>query len=718
MISGYHRLAKTDEASPGRSRAGEGPPPHLRALDDVLRWRAADTAGLFAFAFLGDGENETGRLTYRELDRRARALAGQLQRYDCRGQRVLILLEPGLDFIAGLFACFYAGAIGVPVVPPDPVRLHRTLPRLKAIAGDADAGFVFADDTFAKCLDADLRRSLRAAPLVLEEALTADPHRWQPPQVGEHDPALLQYTSGSTGTPRGIVLSHSNMMHSLAAMFREDVPDAVGVTWLPPYHDFGLIGGVLLPVFAGREAVVMSPLAFVERPVRWLHALHRYRGTTSGSPNFGYELCVRKIAPEDCRHIDLSSWKIAVVGAEPVRADVLDRFAEKFAPCGFRRETFLPAYGLAEAVLNVTSGRWFDPPVVRAFSRRGLAENRAEPVPECDPAAWRLVGCGQPWSGQRVAIVDAQTNHEAAPGQVGEIWVQSPNVGLGYWNKPDETRAVFQAQLNGDGEFLRTGDLGFFDQGELFVVGRTKELVILNGRNYYPHDIERVVARSHPALRPDSGAAFACELDGAERLIVVQEARRTARISTAEVIAAIRRELAAEYLLAPHAIVLIAGGSVPRTNSGKIRRRACRDMFLAGELDVVAEWRSSLSVADAPRHAGFVAPRSPLEEEIARVWAEVLRVEAVGIHDNFFELGGNSLLAAELYTRLRYLLPADLSLARLFECPTVAALAALIYSEQVAEQPSPEIAALLTELEGMSETEAAARTNVDCPNVE
>jgi hypothetical protein len=413
----------------------------------------------------------------------------------------------------------------------------------------------------------------------------------------------------------------------------------------------------------------------------------------------------------ECRGLDLSSWKVAVSGAEPVRADVLDRFTEKFGPYGFRREAFLPAYGLAEAVLNVTSGRWFEPPVVRSYSRRALAENRVEAVDASDPSAWQLVGCGRPWAGQRVEIVDVQANHEAAPGQVGEIWVQSPNVGLGYWNRPDETRQTFTAQLNGhrNGAFLRTGDLGFIDDGELFVVGRIKELIILNGRNYYPHDIERVVARSHPALRADGGAAFACEINGVERLVIVHEVRRTSQLSTDEVLAAIRGAVTAEYLLAPHAIALIPVGSLPRTNSGKVCRRECCDLFLAGKLETVGKWRPPLD-GRASRREGFVPPRSPLEVTLAQAWSEVLRVEAVGAHDDFFELGGNSLLATELYTRLRDLLPADLSLARLFERPTVAGLAELIRTAQLAEHDGGHLAALLGQLEGMSEAEAQQRS--------
>ena len=525
--------------------------------------------------------------------------------------------------------------------------------------------------------------------------------------IEDDSPAVLQYTSGSTGTPRGVLLSHRNVLSSAAAMCREDVPDAVGVSWLPPHHDFGLIGGMLLPVYAGRETIFMPSAAFVQRPLRWLAAISRYRGTTSGAPNFAYELCSRKVRPQELDGLDLSSWRVAVVGAEQVRSGALAEFAAKFAPAGFRPEAFLPAYGLAEAVLNVTSGRWFDLRVERCFSRKLLAEGRVRPAADNAPDAWRLVGCGRAWSGQRVEIVDPSTLRRSPADAVGEIWVQSPNVALGYWNRPQESRATFDARTaDGDGPFLRTGDLGFFHEGELFVVGRIKELIIIRGRNYFPHDIEAAVARGHAALRPGGGAAFACEMGGTERVVIVHEVRRGPGFDPEQVIAAIRRELAAEFFLAPGAVVLIPGGALPRTNSGKIARAVCRDHFLRGQLPAVAQWRAaSLDQRDRSERP---MPQSPLELEIARHWREVLQVDSVALDDNFFELGGNSLSAVELYTRLRALLPPDYSLSQLFGEPTIAALCHLIRHHQAAEIDSS-LADVLAEIESISEEEAQRR---------
>lgn len=708
---------------PGIPIAGVSPSQAAAATDRAAHSIASDSVTLIdallrqqrvmpskiAFRFLADGENESGQLTYDELFRRAAAVAAGLQQRGVFGQRVLLVFDSGLEFVTALWGCLLAGATAVPAVPPDPLRLRRTLPRLQAIAADAlpAVALTLSGSERQVVLQAMGAVSRSLDVLTFDELTGHNSSSWGLPPVEDDSPAVLQYTSGSTGTPRGVLVSHRNVLSSVAAMCREDVPNAVGVSWLPPHHDFGLIGGMLLPVYAGRETIFMPSAAFVQRPLRWLAAISRYRGTTSGAPNFAYELCTRKVQTQELDGIDLSSWRVAVVGAEQVRSSVLAEFAAKFAAAGFRPETFLPAYGLAEAVLNVTSGRWFDLRVERCFSRKHLAEGRVCPAANDAPDAWRLVGCGRAWSGQRVEVVDPSTRSRCPADTVGEIWVQSDNVALGYWNRPHESRATFDARTaDGDGPFLRTGDLGFFFEDELFVVGRIKELIIIRGRNYYPHDIEAAVARSHAALRPGGGAAFACELGGAERVVLVHEVRRGPGFDPQQVIAAIRRELAAEFFLAPGAVVLIPGGALPRTNSGKIARAVCRTSFLNNELPVVAQWRAP-SLDPHDRRARPM-PQSPLEREIARHWREVLRVDSVALDDNFFELGGNSLSAVELYTRLRDLLPPDYSLAQLFGEPTIAALCNLIRHHQSGESQTA-LADVLAELESISEEEAQRR---------
>ncbi|HIQ21835.1 MAG TPA: hypothetical protein EYH34_11455 [Planctomycetes bacterium] len=693
--------------------APPGPPGHLTSLVDVARWRAMHQSDEPLYIYLKDGERESGQLTFGQLDRRARAIAAELQARGAVGERVLLLFPPGLEFNAAIFGCLYAGAVAVPAYPPDPLRLDRTLPRLKAILRDAQARLVFGTEELLRLVRGPLA-PLGAAEVVALEAMRHDrPSQWTPVDGGPDRLCLLQYTSGSTGNPRGVILTHRNLMHNLWTMHLQDSDGVVGVIWVPPYHDLGLIGGVFLPLYSGRRIVVIPPVAFLQQPVRWLRAISRYRVKTAGAPTFGYELCVRKFRPDGDGQLDLSSWSIAVVGAEPVRAEAIERFVRTFEPYGFHPETFMPAYGLAEAVLHVTGGQRGEGYVIRSFSGRALERHRVEEVPPDDSDARRLVGCGRPVPGERVVIVDPRSRRPVAPGGVGEIWVQSPSVAQGYWNRPRQTERIFRARLAGEanGHYLRTGDLGFFHEGQLFVAGRLKELIILGGRNFYPQDIELTVRNSHPALRSGSGAAFSCVMEGREQLVVVHECRGSSRFRLEDVVAKIRRELATEYLLTPYAILLIPGGTLPRTSSGKIRRRACRGMFLAGRLKVLIEWRAegwepALAGAadDSSPTARRVAPRTPLEEKIAAVWADVLGVDRVGVEDNFFQLGGHSLLVTQLYFRLSDLLPIDLPLERLLEQPTVAGLAKLILAARLEQDAA--LAERLQQLEAMSEVEA------------
>ncbi|MCS7304740.1 MAG: AMP-binding protein [Thermoguttaceae bacterium] len=680
------------------------PPGDLPTLGAVLRWRAQTTADAPAFTFLADGETLQTTWTYADLDLRARRIGGYLQCQGACGQRVALLFEGGPEFTACFYGCLYAGAIPVPVNPPDLIRLSRTLPRLEAVLEDAQSRWIIGPQAVVQAVAETFWQKAAEMYLVAWEGLASSNEQlWHPPKEVEKELAFLQYTSGSTGTPRGIMVSHQNLLASLAAMHREDLDSVVGVTWLPPYHDMGLIGGVLLPVYSGRWTIVIPTRAFVERPLRWLRAISHYRGTTSGGPNFGYELCIRKFRPEECQGLDLSCWKIAVVGAEPVWPETIERFIETFRPYGFRPEAFLPAYGLAEAVLNVTSGRWFEPVVIRSFLREGLEEGRVVPCEPTHPRARRLVGCGRPWSGHRVAIVDPKTCLEMPPDRIGEIWVRSPNVAQGYWNRPEETRQVFHARLadTQEGPFLRTGDLGFFYEGQLFFVGRLKELIVLRGRNYYPQDIEAVVAKAHPSLSGCQGAAFSIPGQQEERLVIVHEVRGSKRRDWQSILEAIRRELAAEFCFLPYAVVLIPAGRLPRTSSGKPRRQRCREMFLAGSLEVLAQWQAGRDAfAD---QVPYVAPRTPLEEAIAKAWAEVLSLPQVGIHDNFFALGGNSLLAMGLYMRLKELVPVDLPLERFFERPTVAGLAEVITETLLAQLPEKNKELLLEQIEDLPE---------------
>jgi amino acid adenylation domain-containing protein/non-ribosomal peptide synthase protein (TIGR01720 family) len=657
-------------------------------LGHLLQWRAAHQPKATAFVFLADGEDDEQCLTYAELDRQARAIAVELRRRGAQGERALLVYDAGLEYIAALYGCLYAGVVAVPVYPPDPYRVDRTLPRLQAIVADAGAAWVLSTDamlTWSAALFAELP-GLKA--IVATDRVAA---QQEPDDIalatGPDSTALLQYTSGSTGNPRGVMIGHDNLLANLARIEQMiGVPDAIAVSWLPAYHDLGLIGCTFLPVSSGRKLVFMSPLAFMQRPVRWWRAVSKYRATTTAAPNFAYELCLRKIAAADREELDLRCLRLALNGAEMVRAETIERFSEAFAPCGFRREMFYPCYGLAEATLMVTGPTISEPPVVRSFDAQALGRHQAVAVNDEQTPRRRLVGCGRCIPGQQIAIVDTDTRKRCDDRRVGEIWVAGPSVGQGYWNSPRETAKVFQARLAGsyEGPFLRTGDLGFLDDGELFVTGRVKDLMIFRGRNYYPQDIEQTVQKSHPSLKPDAGAAFSVEVDGQERLVVVHEVLRPRQLDIPAVFAAIRRAVAGEHDLPLESIALIAAGTLPKTSSGKRRRNTCREQFLAEKLEIVAAWPADEATGNRIERNKLAPPVDQIEARLCVLWAELLDVASVATDEQFFELGGQSLIGGQLLARVREEFGVDLPLVAIFEAPTVGQLARRIAAATVA----------------------------------
>ena len=660
---------------------------------DLLRQRAAYRPHDRAFTFLVDGENEELNITYAELDRKARAVGAWLLSEGMAGKRVLLLYPSGLDFIAAFMGCLYGGAIAVPAYPP---RKNRSVERIEAIASDADASVALTTRDVVDRFDA-----LRATAPSLEHLIwkvdseldVAWADRWERPDIDGSTLAFLQYTSGSTGTPKGVMLSHENLLHNSLRIMQafEITRSQSGVFWLPSFHDMGLIGGILVPLYGGKFNVLMSPVAFLQKPLRWLQAISKYRATISGGPNFAYELCVRKTTPEQRATLDLSSWSLAFNGAEPVRAETIDAFCEAFAPCGFRREAFYPCYGLAESTLMVTGGMKFEPPVIRSFDAASIETGSAVVRPANAPAVRRLVGSGRELDGQDVLIVDPNSCEALSPGCVGEIWVSGPSVAQGYWNRGEASAATFGAMLAqsdqtsagqavstwrpNPGPYLRTGDLGFFDNGELFVAGRLKDLIIIRGRNHYPQDIEHAVEEASTLVRAGSIAAFAVDVDGRERVAVVAEVERGKREpgEVANAFEAIRKRLATEHELAVEAIVLVRPNSVPKTSSGKIQRHACKRQFLDGTLEVVDQHIGWLQPAvptpgsEQPRLArqrpvgeasrGGRADRELPQEIVQAVFDHVRRIakERAGhltLDTNIVELGLDSLERMEIVASL------------------------------------------------------------------
>jgi len=581
-------------------------------LVDLLRSRCTAEPDTLMFTF----EGKSGRvdeITVHQLDRRARALAARLQASGMTGEPVLIVQPPGVGFIVAFLSCLYAGAIAVPVYPPIPNRLQRTLPRFVSIAEDARVKGVIANEEILgmMALVGPLLGELAELPRFDVAQLDAGlEHLWRHPGSDADAVAFLQYTSGSTGDPKGVMITHGNLLDNARAMNRAfDVrPGDVAVCWLPPYHDMGLIGGILAPIYAGMQVHLLDTMAFLRRPVRWLEMISERRASFTGGPNFAYDLCARKVTDDEIARLDLSSWKAAFSGAEPVRARTMRAFARRFEACHFDATAFCPCYGMAENTLLISSSEHGQRPRTCALEAEALARGDRSALHVRDlndgPEAERLevTSCGL--AACDLLVVDPDTRRVVGEGQPGELWLAGGSVARGYWRREAETAAIFGARaIHADGRetgpYLRTGDLGFTLEGRVFVMGRQKDLMIFNGRNYHPHDIESLIEEAHPDVRKGCAAAFSLELDDAEALALVVEV--AAEAPEGPVVAgAISKAVATECGVQPVRIVLIRAGDISKTSSGKIQRRQTRQRLLSSDLDVVYDWRAPMAqVAEA-----------------------------------------------------------------------------------------------------------------------
>lgn len=584
----------------GRNAAERDPQEAKDTLVQVLQRRASTDPRRRAFVFLRNDRSEEASLSYAELDRRARVIAGYLNTKGLPGQRVLLAYPPGLDFVAGYFGCLYAGCVAVPVAFPH----RRGLPNFRDVALDAGARLALSTSPAT----AQFRRLTEgidrcdpgpAIPwLATEELPDAWAREWTMPDVGPETLAMLQYTSGSTSRPKGVLITHGNLIGNTRDIRRAfAIGRETSVFWLPMHHDMGLVGGVLEVVLAGATSVLMAPATFVQDPAAWLAAIGTSRAAISGGPNFAYDLCVRRISSEARDALDLSSWNLAFVGGEPIRPDTLDRFADYFAPCGFDRSAFYPCYGLAEATLMVSGATRHHGATVRSFDRTALGRRRVVALPDDSAEAQRSVSCGAPIGEVRVRIVDPETGVEAAPDRVGAIWIAGPSVSQGYWRgleRPDPAPAG--PERGREAPFLRTGDLGFLFEGELHVIGRTDDVLIVRGRNLHPQDLEGTASRSHALLRAGFGAAFAVDDPSPAadaRIVLVQEVTRCGETEYGSALEAIRVAVLREHDVALHAIALVRSGMIRRTSSGKVQRHLCRSAYLAGTVTSLAETSAS-----------------------------------------------------------------------------------------------------------------------------
>jgi acyl-CoA synthetase (AMP-forming)/AMP-acid ligase II len=593
---------------------------------DLISARAAQFPHKVLYQFL-QSDQVIAKLTYQELEQQAQAIAAHLQGMQMQGQRALLIYPPGLDFIVAFYACLYAGVVAVPAYPP---RRNQSMTRLEAIISDADAAVVLTCASLWEGLQTRIEEHplLRAIPWLPTDVIDlAQANQWERPDVDGQTLAFLQYTSGSTGNPKGVMVSHRNLLHN-AEIISQGFgvsPALQGVIWLPPYHDMGLIGGILQPLYAGGTVALMSPMDFLQKPLRWLSAISRFQGTVSGGPNFAYELCLQKITPEQRQTLDLSSWQVAFTGAEPIRAETLVQFSQTFAECGFRPEAFYPCYGMAETTLMVTGGTKLTPSKVLALDSAALEHHQVCPTDAQHLSSRHFVSCGATFLGQRLEIVHPEGLYRCPTGQVGEIWVAGDSIAKGYWNRTLETTKSFGAYLQEpclssieSGPFFRTGDLGFVHDGELYITGRIKDVIIIRGQNHYPHDIEFTVQQAHPALMTNGGAAFTLELRGKEQLVIVQEVERTylRKLEPQLVLKAIRQAVTSQHGLDLHAVVLVKPGTIPKTSSGKIRRRACQAAFNNDQLEIIDDWR---------QHPEEALPFRQLKSDVVATLARLAR---------------------------------------------------------------------------------------------
>ncbi len=671
-----------------------------KSLIELLHNKAQQQPEQTAYKFLLNGETESSNLTYLQLDRQAKAIASKLLEVTQPGDRALLLYPSSLEFIAAFFGCLYAKVIAVPAYPP---KANQNLLRLLAIVADATASVALTTTSLLSNLQRRWAENLEmpSLPWLATDSINSDRAEcWQEQLVTSDTLAFLQYTSGSTGNPKGVMISHGNLLHN-ECMIEKALghnQKTITVGWLPLFHDMGLVGNVLQPLYLGRPCILMSPVDFLQKPYRWLDAISRYKATTSGGPNFAYDLCVRKITPEQRATLDLSSWNQAFTGAEPIRAETLEAFAHTFAECGFRREAFYPCYGMAEATLFVTGGIKTEPPIIQTVDAQALAQNRVVTA-SLSVNAKDIVGCGRSWFEQKVVIVDPESLRECPSGQVGEIWISGPSVAGGYWNRPEETEKTFKAYLadTREGPFLRTGDLGFLKHGELFVTGRLKDMMIIRGGNYYPQDIEATVEQSYPSLRPSCSAAFSVEVTGEERLVVVAEVeRRYLRdsLNVKEAVLAIRQAVSEQHGLQVYAVLLLKTGTIPKTSSGKIQRHACRNGFLNGTLDVVT-WIEN-SITDTYDKQDAVEPSQATENLLAWLISQIsqrlqVKPQDINIREPVSRYGLDSVQAVLFVADLEQYLGRKLSSTLLYDYPTIETLIQYLVTDDNTTKSNREI---------------------------
>ncbi|WP_322552706.1 fatty acyl-AMP ligase (plasmid) [Priestia megaterium] len=576
------------------------PKSNYSSMIDLLSHKVMIHPEKVVYTFLSNDNQDETNITYQELHMYAKQIAAYLQHLGLEGQRALLMYPSGIDYVKAFLGCIYANVIPVPVYPPG---LSRNMERLKAIMDDSATNIILTTTQLHSKISfhfSDELSNMNLKWIPIDDISYDYRDQWSQPKVDKESLAFLQYTSGSTSSPKGVMVTHGNILHNEAMIKAacQHNEDTVMLGWLPMYHDMGLIGNILQPLYLGAKCVFMSPMDFLQKPFRWLSAISKYKATISGGPNFAYDLCLKKITDEQKVQLDLSSWEVAFNGAEPVRYETIQKFAQAFKDCGFKLNQFFPCYGMAEATLFITGNEKLTKPVSKGFCKESLLENKAIERPVSSEYSVKLIGCGMTWLNQKVEIVNTDSLSKCASNEIGEIWVKGDSIAKGYFGRKQETNYAFNNIVKDTNEngFLRTGDLGFFHEGQLFVTGRLKDVIVLRGKNYYPQDIELTVEKADQAIISGASAAFSVDINGEEKLIIVAEIERKYRPRPHKerelkgyldsVLRNIRQQVMEEHEVQPYTIYLLKTSSIPKTSSGKIQRSACKNAYLNNGLEV------------------------------------------------------------------------------------------------------------------------------------
>ena len=672
-------------------------------LVDLLYYRAEHQADKLAFRFFRQSDQNCVDLSYGQLDNKASALAVQLREFCQPGDNVLVLFPDAESFFPAFFACLYAGITAVPLAMPMRAQFGAAAEKLVPVMRDAAIKAVITTVKGAEILAAtpdapklpciicaELENCPDDLPLpgayVADESLASS---WRRQVVNADDLAFLQYTSGSTGQPKGVMVAHDNLWNNSAVIYQKFGHSQTSrvVNWLPPFHDMGLIGGLLQPIYGGFPCLLMTPLAFMKRPFNWLKNISDFRGTSSGGPNFAYEQCLEKVTDAQLAQLDLSSWEVAFSGAEPVKAGTIAKFSERFAAAGFKPEAFYPCYGMAETTLLITGGDKSSPTISINLDRNALQQEQVVPSNDASNSV-SVVSCGCSNQDHEIAIADPASCVPCPPDKIGEIWVKGPSIAKGYWNRPEPTKATFQAELSSKaGRYLRTGDLGFLRDGQVYITGRVKELIIVHGQNHYPTDIESTIEASHSGFKPGYGAVFSVTRGSDEALVAVYEVDKLHADDPKELFESAQSSLNQRHQISLDELVLVRSRGIPKTTSGKTQRIKCRQMYLQKQLPIIASWCSDEQLDTSDDRGSQESPRSAtapsaatLEQWLLEYLSKALKrsLSADYLDVEFGRLGLDSVHAVSLAGELEQLLGEPISPTLVYDYPTVRKVASYL----------------------------------------